>query len=173
LNGQNVTLQAGNYISLEPGFIADENSNFQAYIAECSTDSKNIFPTIINNNTTNYTSEVHFPLDSNNIGGIVPTDNFINNENIPEVNDSVETFLISPNPTNDYVKIQIGFYLKNTITLSLVDDVGEELLTICNNAIITNKEFKVDLSKFAAGVYYIKLITNDMSDLKKIILLKK
>jgi len=71
---------------------------------------------------------------------------------------------IYPNPTSDFITIS-STDVMSEIHLNITDMNGKVL----NEAILTNREFQIDLSQFTNGVYLLNLIDKNFSNTFKII----
>jgi hypothetical protein len=78
---------------------------------------------------------------------------------------------VYPNPTSG--KFSVTMYLPNTeqARVSIMNLLGEEI-TVVHNGKLTSAQYEVDLSNQPAGVYYVKVQSDNTSLLKKIVLSK-
>lgn len=79
-----------------------------------------------------------------------------------------KTVSVFPNPSNGIVFVSLtGFKGKRT-ELRVINVIGN----VVHREFLTNDETnkKIDLSKFASGLYYVKLQTEDFSEIRKVIL---
>jgi uncharacterized protein (TIGR02145 family) len=82
---------------------------------------------------------------------------------------SIEThskfsFNVYPNPTNDYINIQLSF-LNEPTQYKISDTSGKIILT----GDINNKYFSLDLTELQSGIYYISLKNNAVNETKILI----
>ena len=77
--------------------------------------------------------------------------------------------VVAPNPTDNFVNINIELVEPQDLTIVLTDVTGKEVI---NKQIEDVKEWKdqIDLSKQADGVYFIRFIANDQQIVKKLII---
>ena len=74
----------------------------------------------------------------------------------------ISSILVYPNPTKAFLKIQFNNSLQVSV-VSIYNALGKELLSF-------NKDYEtIDISKFAKGVYFLKIKTNKGAVTKKII----
>lgn len=70
---------------------------------------------------------------------------------------------IYPNPTNQFINLCFGDIFPQTIKISLMNSLGEELLNCGNTS-------KIDVTNLDAGIYYLQIATPDSRITKKIII---
>ena len=78
-----------------------------------------------------------------------------------------------PNPFNPNTVITYDLPANNFVTLKIFDIIGKEIMTLVNSdqqAGIYNVEFKGE--NLPSGIYFYKLILNDLSETRKMVLLK-
>ncbi|NOS86024.1 MAG: T9SS type A sorting domain-containing protein, partial [Ignavibacteria bacterium] len=79
-----------------------------------------------------------------------------------------------PNPFNPTTKVRYDIFGNNTSTRIVIYDItGRELIELINEK--QNKgtyEITFDATEFASGIYFYKLITEDFTDTKKMVLIK-
>jgi hypothetical protein len=83
---------------------------------------------------------------------------------IKEITD--DEVAIYPNPTIDFVVININSNKLKSVKLELYDIVGNLL----DNELLTDEKTMLRLNKFKKGIYFIKIKSNDNQIIKKIIL---
>ena len=64
--------------------------------------------------------------------------------------------LLYPNPTNGLVTLEIGLALKNDIDISICDIMGKTLKTL-HETNVDQPTVQLDLSKYSAGIYLVKI----------------
>ena len=74
------------------------------------------------------------------------------------------SFNVYPNPTNDYINIQLSF-LNEPTQYKISDTSGKIILT----GDINNKYFSLDLTELQSGIYYISLKNNAVNETKILI----
>lgn len=67
-----------------------------------------------------------------------------------------QAFTVFPNPARDYVEVNIGKIRNTMVRITLTDILGNQLFTSAEMAEY-NYHRPIDLSKFAAGIYLIKV----------------
>ena len=99
------------------------------------------------------------------VTGITPVSN-----EIPEEYDLFQNY---PNPFNPNSKIKFQISKLNDVKLTVFDILGREIITLVNEALkpgTYEAEFRGE--NYPSGIYYYKLITEDYSDTKKMVLIK-
>ncbi|MBM4158826.1 MAG: T9SS type A sorting domain-containing protein [Ignavibacteria bacterium] len=78
-----------------------------------------------------------------------------------------------PNPFNPTTNIRYETSKSNFVTLKIYDILGKEISTLVNEYQMPGVyEYQFDASIFPSGIYYYKLVTNNFSETKKMILVK-
>jgi hypothetical protein len=78
-----------------------------------------------------------------------------------------------PNPFNPSTNIRFNIIKKGHVSMKIYDALGNEVTTLVNEELnINSYEATWNASGKASGVYFVKLITGDFTDVKKMILLK-
>jgi len=147
------TYTAGNRIILKPGFKALFGSYFNAFIEACTS------PRLAKPNEQNVVK--------NNNG--FKFDELLTNED--RFN---EELLIYPNPLED--KATLLYYLKeaDNVTVTLVDVTGKALATLAENQAQAagQHQLELDARNLPTGIYYLKLQSNEMQVIKKLMIAK-
>ena len=144
----NITYRATDEVKLLPGFLATAttNSNFTAYIHPCSTPGNSFRKLNVNNNDN-------------------PTQEYISSEKAQPHNN----IGIIPNPNNGTFQISIT---KNNQAIGVKDVKVYDMIgkVIWENNTPSGNLFNVDISGYAPGIYYVRVINEagDM-DLRKLI----
>ncbi len=73
--------------------------------------------------------------------------------------------LIYPNPASDEINVLLRDKIE-TITVELYDVRGKLIVS----QLITKQNSKIDVSEFKKGVYYIRLMSNDLTEVKQIVI---
>lgn len=153
-----------------PDVIEDVNAN--GNLNDDDTDSDTI-PNYLDNDDDGDTT-LTIDEDYNNNGS--PTDDDINNNNIPDfldpdvnlsVNENVlEGLRIYPNPTLGIITLS-GFTFTSEISLTLYSLQGKKILS----EVVMPKTgtLSLDLSNLNSGVYFLKITSEGVSTVKKII----
>ncbi len=84
--------------------------------------------------------------------------------------DLLKNILIYPNPAKDIVTIETGIIPSTKINLKIYNTLGDEILDGINSSTTENNMITMNLSSLKKGIYYIKLITDEQTATKKIIL---
>lgn len=79
-----------------------------------------------------------------------------------------------PNPFNPKTVLSFGIPVATNVTLKVYDITGQEIVTLFNNEFLSEglRRVEFDGSNLASGVYFYSLVTNQFSDIKKMILVK-
>ena len=73
---------------------------------------------------------------------------------------------VYPNPTRDYLFISIKEILNNKIDIILINNLGENIPLISN---LSEDQYTLNLSNYPKGLYTLKVIIDNQSYFKKII----
>lgn len=79
-----------------------------------------------------------------------------------------------PNPFNPKTVISFGIPVATNVTLKVYNMSGQEVAALYNNEFLSEglRRVEFDGSNLASGVYFYSIITNEFSDIKKMILIK-
>ena len=78
-----------------------------------------------------------------------------------------------PNPFNPTTKIRYGVPSTMKVTLDIYNSLGEKITTLVNQPQTAGYyEVNFNATRFASGVYYYRLVTNDVAITKKMLILK-
>ncbi|MEZ4877542.1 MAG: T9SS type A sorting domain-containing protein [Flavobacterium sp.] len=127
-----VVYHAGNYVELNPGFEAVTGSQFSAYIEGCSSNY-----TYRNSDTNSSSTE----------------EGLLEELNVTKLN--IE-FLIVPNPSSSSIELIMKGNQFRNISITTID--GK--MVFDQNIELTDKA-RVDVSRYANGVYIVNLLTDD------------
>ena len=78
------------------------------------------------------------------------------------------SFTVYPNPTDGLLYVAIHTHLKQ-LDLSLSDINGQEMFRNSEKELPDGRVIRIDLSKYAKGIYFLKLVSNDQSYTEKIV----
>ena len=78
---------------------------------------------------------------------------------------------VYPNPSSGNVNVLIDLPKGEDVVVSIVNLLGEEILKLNSGVLNTNK-FIVDMSKYSAGIYLVKVQTSNQTILERIVLTK-
>jgi hypothetical protein len=99
------------------------------------------------------------------ISGIVKTES-----------ENPENFILHqnyPNPFNPVTKISFGIPINSFVKITAYNELGKEIINLVNEYLDKGSyEIQWDGSKYAGGVYFIRMTANGFSDVIKVILLK-
>ena len=77
----------------------------------------------------------------------------------------------NPNPSQNYFTVNLSFEKATDVKLQLINNIGEVVQTrLLQNVIADMYEF--DLSAVSNGVYFLRLATNDLVQIKKVVVQK-
>ncbi|MBL7932001.1 MAG: T9SS type A sorting domain-containing protein, partial [Bacteroidia bacterium] len=82
---------------------------------------------------------------------------------ISEINSSLKEIVLMPNPTKASFEIKFG--MNTSRTIEVVDALGR----IVKTTSASGPSITLDLAKFADGVYYVKIISGDRIETRKIV----
>ena len=79
------------------------------------------------------------------------------------------SFDVYPNPVDNYLVMSLSLPHVEDVVFALYNNFGEELYRVKKNAFSVGDEI-IDTSHLAAGIYYCKVITSNMEQVKKFVL---
>jgi hypothetical protein len=90
-----------------------------------------------------------------------------------ELTPALEASLLSlyPNPTTGMLQVQYPFSKQRDVTVQVFNSVGA-LVYNRLDAGVTNNESFIDLSSYSEGVYMVKFITSDATEVRRVVLQK-
>ncbi|HBS88774.1 MAG: hypothetical protein A2W91_04130 [Bacteroidetes bacterium GWF2_38_335] len=107
------------------------------------------------------------------------TDKFIINANDIKLSELISTNIaeeksnlinVYPNPAINQVNIEFPLKKAESVTISILNMMGETVKTICEENPATGMYFKaLDISELERGVYFISIESNKIKEIKKII----
>jgi hypothetical protein len=124
-----VVYHAGNFIELNPDFESLNNSRFVGYIEACSGNY--VFKNGSNSNSDN---------TLNPSGALI----------------SERDFIISPNPSSNFIDLSMKSNVFSKISIGTVE--GKMVLDL---SIEPANFYNLDISRFASGIYIVNVICND------------
>ena len=78
-----------------------------------------------------------------------------------------------PNPFNPVTKINYEIPVSNYVSLKIFGIDGKEIVSIVNERQVAGKySYEFDGRNLSSGIYFYKLVTNDFTDLKRMVLVK-
>ncbi|MEM6723256.1 MAG: T9SS type A sorting domain-containing protein, partial [Bacteroidota bacterium] len=84
---------------------------------------------------------------------------------------TLEVFTLTPNPTDGQVLLTLGFTQSETIRLEIVNVLGQ-ILHREDMTAVNFLQKEMNLSNFAAGMYYVRIISEDKIATRELILSK-
>ena len=122
---------AGDVVVLSNGFVAKQGSDFHAFTGSCSyIDIRNPYRMLADKNRSN---EVH----------------------VKDVKESNSGFIISPNPADATVRLNVG---KGVTGFTVIASDGKIVYSISN---LSNKKIlSLDVSEFSKGLYFVIAVTS-------------
>ncbi len=131
-----IVFQAGDSITLTPGFHARPGVSFHAYILPCEPvqDTQNL----AENDTINLAASMHFKTESGDIG-----------------------LMVMPNVSSTSTTIEVVNSEQQSIKLLVFNHSGQLVQNFLNSPSLLpgTHHFNLPLETFAPGLYYIQLIT--------------
>ena len=97
----------------------------------------------------------------------------ISNYYITEINNEIQLAQNFPNPFNPETVIQIAIPFSQTLSVKVYDYLGKEVQTLFEGTL--NQGFhnlRFDGSNLASGTYYYRLVSNELVETKKMLLIK-
>lgn len=92
---------------------------------------------------------------------------------IDEMNNDGSSFSAFPNPASNTVNFNITLSSSQQISLELFDAQGKFVKQIANENMPTGtQQYTLSLSEFSEGIYYYRLITDEASYSKKLVIIK-
>jgi len=82
-----------------------------------------------------------------------------------------ENFIIYPNPTNEKINIDFSYDEKLTGKICLYNSMGE-LVRVIKDGAIEKEIHNIDISEFAAGVYYVAIRTDKWAKTERLVIQK-
>ena len=145
-----VTFQAGESISLLPGFVAEQGSDFLAQLGSCR--------------------EVPSSLVIEDEEEIEPASNKRISESY-QIKNGQTTLFIAPNPLKNYTTINYNLFKNDSVSLQIFDAIGNLQQLYLDGATQTAGQYLVEInaSNFPSGIYVVVLITSDQIISEKIL----
>ncbi len=138
-------------IILQDGFVAEEYSNFHAYIEPCSScDDTRTMESYESRSNTNY-----FNTEKNEYTRKKMVEDGYENTYIEKEEEKLSSINIYPNPTKDVLNISLSNNEENIRQVQIVNTMGTIMLDKAN---LTNNV--IDINSISSGLYIVKIITN-------------
>lgn len=108
--------------------------------------------------------------DEDNNAGLLSGDNNYtpSTSNLSELN-GVENISVYPNPTSDFINIEVDTENKIESSISLFNMNGQEVLTIDDADSFADEEVKIDVSNMEEGIYVLRFVSKGELYTKKIV----
>jgi len=179
LNGSSIRLKAQNSIKLQAGTSIKKGAKFSAKISEI-TNCDFLYPYGKNLEL----NEVSIFQDSEQICSNEKVQNIIqngrkrmvdriqttNNQKLSYINElnakCYQHFLITPNPTTGKFTISTDFIFNSSTFLEIYDITS----TLIIKTQITESNTEIDMSSFNPGIYFVKILTENYTETKKILI---
>ncbi|MBU1095301.1 MAG: T9SS type A sorting domain-containing protein [Bacteroidetes bacterium] len=183
-NKDNVILTWKDYSNNENGFVIEKQYSQQNYVPIDTTKPNiTVYLDSLNTGVQEIKYRVYCFTQFINSGysneTVVQYITYLNDENIPENFSLSQNY---PNPFNPTTTIEyyIPTFIGNNnnssginVKLILYDALGREITTLVNELKLPGKhKVKFNAESFPSGVYFYKIIANNYSDIKKLILVK-
>lgn len=164
-----LSLQAGGFIDLYPGFVAEYGSHFSATIGDCSDVMNKILADAPENEL----------LSIENTKAIL-TDNRTAPELVLAANEKAETQLesdlfsmdlaVSPNPFSDMTNISYSLQASDKISLVLLDIEGKIVNVLEDNIVKSSGThiLELDRKNLSIGTYVLRLTSSNQSVTQKL-----
>jgi photosystem II stability/assembly factor-like uncharacterized protein len=99
--------------------------------------------------------------------------NLVGVEPISEVPQQFKLYQNYPNPFNPTTSIRFDIIVNGISQLFVYDVIGRKIETLVNQNLAAGVyEFKFDASKYASGIYFYKLISGSLNEVRKMIVVK-
>lgn len=89
---------------------------------------------------------------------------------VAEIPGSVKNFNVYPSPASDIITAEFSMELNQEVTLSVVNMLGEVVLSESVRASQQTEKFAMDISKIESGVYYVIAQTKNSRDVRKVVI---
>lgn len=78
-----------------------------------------------------------------------------------------------PNPFNPVTTINYNLPKNTSVRLEIINVLGEKVISLVNQEQMSGRyTVKVDMSNYASGIYFYRIVTKDYSETKKMVLIK-
>ena len=76
---------------------------------------------------------------------------------------------VYPNPTQNRLNVQLTEQMKGDVKISLLNQIGEEVLTQDLPSVLGNTSQAIDISTLPTGVYILRVANQDYNVVKRIL----
>ncbi len=144
-----IVFQAGDSITLTPGFHARPGVSLHAFILPCEPIQET--QSLVENDTLDVVSSLHFKTETGDIG-----------------------LLVMPNVSSTSTTIEVVNSEQQSIKLLVFNHSGQLIRNILNNPTLQpgTHHFNLPLETFAPGLYYIQLITPSGMRTQRLVVVK-
>ena len=104
--------------------------------------------------------------------GSEATDNFGADAAVSVENLTINNVAVYPNPVNNIAKIDFSLTENTVVLTSIVNVLGETVMTKVHNLSIGNHQIDIDVTDVPSGVYFIQLEINGQTNTQKITITK-
>lgn len=86
--------------------------------------------------------------------------------------EAINSLVIYPNPMINSSTISVDLNKESTVSLSLINMLGETVNTIVNEKVLTsgNSSFELSKNSLSSGVYFVKITVNGKSKMEKLVI---
>jgi PKD repeat protein len=70
----------------------------------------------------------------------------------------IKSFVVYPNPANDFIFIEVSFFQPEQIVLEIMDAAGRIIYTHRQVGLTRNLEKRIETKQFSAGIYLLKIL---------------
>ena len=143
-----INIKAGEEIVFLPGFSTEDGANITAEITNVD------YSTVFMKTNVSYTKPVDYSQQSPYLGQVFNYGSITGVEDVNKLNH----FKIYPNPVKNELMINVkGFESYSNLELHIYSSTGK---LVYSGKIETNQAATVNVSTFAQGVYYCKVVAN-------------
>lgn len=107
--------------------------------------------------------------ESNNVGLLTGDNNYSpSTSNLTDLNE-VESISVYPNPTSDFIYLEVDIENKIESSISLFNLSGQKVLTINEADSLANEKVKIDVSTMEEGIYILRFVAEGALFTRKIV----
>lgn len=149
-SGKTTKYIAHEEIILQDGFVAENGSNFHAYIQPCLSCENDMVMTSVGHDDTDkrYTKE-------NTHGNIIFVDDNQNISSLSLPNETLQGITIYPNPTDGMFNVSFNNPEECLKQITVVDHLGSVVVNIENP-----DDNTIDMNNLGSGLYIVKIISD-------------
>lgn len=157
-----LTEKNAEYFTIEKSLNGNDFTLLEKVAAKGTTSFQNDY--LVNDYSTNKNGTTYYRLKQFDFGGIEKYSKLIS----LDVNEEVLEVKIVPNPTNEFITIELSNnFIGNTVTIDIYDALGKKT-TLKQNLQIKpdTKSIQLGLGEMPKGVYYLNIISNNYKSFK-------